>query len=340
MSESISNNRLREMDIYKAIAIIMVVYGHVIANTSDLYTGFISFVHMPIFYFVSGFFLYKELKKYSAKELIKKKCRRLVVPYFVWSFVAFGASITIMILSGKADTGAIINEAIGVFVYARSVWFFIQLFFAQVLFMILYNITDKKMIRAAVNLVVWALLIIFCRTEILCMWKIKWLYGFLMLGYICSEYDILAKIRALTAPVLCAIFAVSLAVWVAVTLVSSGAYSGKLIYGFDEMSFSTGIFMTEVSVWICGFAGMVTIYLVSLFISRFKIFDILYRMGGYTLDIYVAHMMVIFVIKMIPMPENAVFVLSFVIALFGLCIPIYLFSKYFLRKFKIYRMVT
>ena len=63
MTDRIQKNRLKEMDIYKAIAIVMVVYGHVLANTSDIYTGFISFVHMPIFYFVSGCFLYKELKK-------------------------------------------------------------------------------------------------------------------------------------------------------------------------------------------------------------------------------------------------------------------------------------
>ncbi|MBO4457794.1 MAG: acyltransferase family protein [Butyrivibrio sp.] len=328
------------MDIYKAIAIVMVVYGHVLANTSDIYTGFISFVHMPIFYFVSGYFLYKELKKYSEKELLKKKCRRLLVPYFVWSFVAFAASAGIMILSKKADGSTLLSEAVQVFVYARSVWFFVQLFLAHVLFIILHKITDKKIIRAALNLIAWALLIVFCNTEILCMWKIKWLYGFLLLGYACSEYNLLEVIRSAKLSLLCISFAIFLCLWIAVTLISSGAYSGDLIYGFDEMSFSGKILMTEISVWACGITGMATLYLASLFMSRSKVFDILCRMGGYTLDIYVAHMMIIFVIKMIPMPENGVFLLSFIVAFFFLCIPIYLMAKYILRKIKLYRMVT
>ena len=60
MKEQIQTNRLKEIDIYKTIAIVMVVCGHVASNTVGVFSGFISFVHMPIFYFVSGFFLYKE----------------------------------------------------------------------------------------------------------------------------------------------------------------------------------------------------------------------------------------------------------------------------------------
>jgi len=340
MKEQIENNRLREMDIYKAIAIIMVVYGHVTANTAGIYTGFISFVHMPIFYFVSGFFLYKELKKYPEKELIKRKCRRFLVPYFAWSFISFLASSALIVLQKGMDTGAVLDEAVQIFVYSRSVWFFIQLFLAHILFIFIYGMTDKKMLRALINIVVWAILIVFVNNDLFTMWKIKWLYGFLLLGYICCEYDVLTKIKSIRPAILGVAFVICLSVWIIVTCRFSGTYSGKLIYGFDEKAFSIRIFATELSVWACGLAGMATIYLVSMFLARFDIFEILYRIGSYTLDIYVVHMLLIFVIKKIPMPQNLVFVLSFIIAVFFISIPIYVMSKYIFRKIKLYRMIT
>ena len=340
LKEKLEKNRLKEMDIFKAIAIVSVVYGHVLANTAGLYTGFISFVHMPVFYFVSGFFLYKELKKYSEKELIKKKSRRLMVPYFVWSLVAFMASNALIVLQKGFDIGVVLDEAVQVFIYSRSVWFFIQLFFAHSLFILIHRITDKKELRAVINVGVWAVLIVFCDTELFCMWKIKWLYGFLLLGYICSEYEILTRLKSCKKFVPVVMFIICAACWIAATLLTSGAYATDLIYGFDDMAFSAEIFAVELSVWLCGLTGMVTIYLVSLFIAEVSKLDILYRLGSYTLDLYVAHMMIISFIKMIPVPQNHAFEVSFVIAVFVIIVPIYLLVKYILRKIKLYRMVT
>ena len=340
MKEQIEKNRLKEMDIYKAIAVIMVVYGHVAANTVGVYTGFISFVHMPIFYFVSGFFLYKEMKKSSETELMKKKCRRFLIPYIAWSGVAFLAGSALVVVEKGVDIGTITDDAIQIFIYARSVWFFIQLFCAQMLFIVIHKVVDKRVPRAVLNIVIWALLIIFCNTELFSMWKIKWLYGFLLLGYICSEYDVLSKIKTCKPIVLGIAFVFCLVVWIAVTLMSSGAYSEKLIYGFDDMPFSANTFVIELSVWACGLMGMATIYLISLFVARFRFFDILYRMGSYTLDIYVGHMLLIFVIKKIPMPQDLVFVLSFIVAFFFISVPLYLLAKYILRKIKLYRIIT
>lgn len=340
MKEQIQTNRLKEIDIYKTIAIVMVVCGHVASNTVGVFSGFISFVHMPIFYFVSGFFLYKELKKYSEKELVKKKFFRLVIPYIVWSCVAFSANAVVLIAGKGMDIGALLDDAVQVFIYARSVWFFIQLFFAHMLFILIHKVVDKKALRVVINLVVWALLIVFCTTTIFCMWKIKWLYGFLLLGYICSEYDVLSKIGEVKQVKRGVIFFFCLVGWIAATVLSSGVYSTDLVYGFDDMPFSLNTLGIELSVLACGLTGMATIYFVSCVIAKFRFFDILYRMGSYTLDIYVGHMLLLFVIKKIPMPKDLVFVLSFIIAFFFICVPLYILAKYFLRKIKLYRMVT
>lgn len=88
------------IDILKGITIILVVFGHAVqgivdSNNLSLNTAFSSFYitkqviygfHMPVFFIVSGFFLTKWLKK-DRRTALKKKTKRLVYPYFVWSFI-------------------------------------------------------------------------------------------------------------------------------------------------------------------------------------------------------------------------------------------------------------
>lgn len=47
--KQINDMRQNNVDVAKGIAIIMVVWGHVLANTTGESTAFISLVHMPVF---------------------------------------------------------------------------------------------------------------------------------------------------------------------------------------------------------------------------------------------------------------------------------------------------
>lgn len=340
MKERIESSRRKEIDIYKAIAIIMVVYDHVVFNSLGVYTGFVCFVHMPIFYFVSGFFMYNELSRYSEKELLIKKCRRLLVPYFAWSLISFLANALLLFLTQKAEANVLWDEAVQVFIYSRSVWFFIQLFLANLVFIVIHRIVASRIYRIAINLIVWGLLIVFCHTEWLRMWKMKWLYGFLLFGYVCAQYDILARINRLKFSIRCMLFTISFVGWIEITLFVCGAYDERLDYGFNQMYFSSETGLTGLAVWFCGLIGITTFYLASTIMSQFKLFDLLSQMGSYTLDIYVVHMLLIFVIKKIPLPEHMEFAVSFFLVIFIVCIPIYLLSKHVLRKIKLYRMIT
>lgn len=243
-------------------------------------------------------------------------------------------------IRGGFSLNAILNEAVEIFIYSRSVWFFIQLFFAHILFYLIYTITRNQSLRIILNLLVWALLIAFCNTEVLRMWRIKWLYGFLLLGFICRKYNVLEKVKSKKKSVLIGAFVIFLLGWVASTIFSGGVCTEGLSAGFNELTVSLNILKKELWVWVCGLTGIITWYLASLFMSRFKLFEILYRMGGYTLDIYVVHMMIIFMIKYVPLPEKGIFLIGVVISFFFICIPIYLLTKYLLRRIKLYRLIT
>lgn len=100
--------RLAYFDQMKGLAIILVVIGHVMQfsfgyKTSDV-VDMLGVFHMPIFFYISGYFMYKVMP--STKEMFISLCKRsltLVVPFFVFSalWCVFSRSNYIsMILSG------------------------------------------------------------------------------------------------------------------------------------------------------------------------------------------------------------------------------------------------
>ena len=73
--------------ILSALAIIMIVAGHVgysIMTVGELFPYY-SF-HVPLFMFISGYF-YNDSEEKHPLLYIKKKVRRLLVPYFIWNLV-------------------------------------------------------------------------------------------------------------------------------------------------------------------------------------------------------------------------------------------------------------
>lgn len=99
----------------------------------------ISLVHMPILFFVSGFFIGSSIQKDGYYNLIYKKVKSLLVPFILWSAVAFCSNIVIDILSQRISIGDIIRtQFIDIFVYARLVWFLLILFIVDIIYIIVY----------------------------------------------------------------------------------------------------------------------------------------------------------------------------------------------------------
>ncbi|MGM9870109.1 MAG: acyltransferase family protein [Sodaliphilus sp.] len=87
--------RIEYFDILKGIAIYLVVMGHVIAMCirgldAALLFKIIEQVHMPIFFFVSGYFTYKASKeKTFITPGLKKRFLQLIIPFLVLTPVWF-----------------------------------------------------------------------------------------------------------------------------------------------------------------------------------------------------------------------------------------------------------
>lgn len=91
-TKEIMRTRTRKNDnqfiILKVFGIFLVVYGHVGSSMSlfmdNWFTGVM--FHMPLFMFISGFFC-DTAREGTVTSFVKKRFRRLVIPYFVWNFV-------------------------------------------------------------------------------------------------------------------------------------------------------------------------------------------------------------------------------------------------------------
>lgn len=73
-----------EFNILKGIGIFLVILGHVGGVSENISNVIFSF-HMPLFFFVSGFFF----KETTLKAFLFKKGKRILIPYIAFSFLSF-----------------------------------------------------------------------------------------------------------------------------------------------------------------------------------------------------------------------------------------------------------
>jgi fucose 4-O-acetylase-like acetyltransferase len=129
--------RIPSLDIVKGIAILLVVYGHVMGGMASrglvnlpfhrfIYALIYSF-HMPAFFFVSGLFARLDSAT-PPLSLIRQRARQVLWPYLLWSGIAF---VTLPLLSGfmvtahkDFDPGAFLLDLL----LGRDLWFLWTLF--------------------------------------------------------------------------------------------------------------------------------------------------------------------------------------------------------------------
>lgn len=184
--------RLQYFDQMKGIAIILVVIGHVMQfsfgfNTSDV-VDMLGIFHMPVFFYISGYFLYKQIDNISL--LFVKLYRRtlsLLVPYLVfgalWCMFS-GYSFSTLILEGGG-----------------RYWFLYVLLLLSSFF-ILYGYLLQRIKSEWVYICLWILpylAIILAKVfgykfELLCINQLNTYYRYFLIGYLCRRYSKLNSI--------------------------------------------------------------------------------------------------------------------------------------------------
>lgn len=145
-----------EVTVARGVALILVILGH---SFPDGDTGVQNFIglwirtwlysfHMGVFFALSGFVMARRLYSgsYSLIDEVKKRAVRLLIPYFVYSFITIVPKI---VLSAYVNNPYNISELWTLFVGNSpngGMWFLWHLFFVTVLFLAVF-----KMLRNTEN---------------------------------------------------------------------------------------------------------------------------------------------------------------------------------------------
>lgn len=132
MNKTTSKQRLDYIDVFRSLGIIAMVMGHI--NFGGAFDHFIHAFHMPMFFFISGFFYRR--RDCSVGEYFGKKARSLLIPYisfgiahYLVDIILHGFSIKPLIYLFTFNTGGL--------PIAGALWFLTALFFTDVFYFLL-----------------------------------------------------------------------------------------------------------------------------------------------------------------------------------------------------------
>lgn len=149
-----SMTRIAFLDVAKAFAIILVVWGHLIQQTtSDFWDSkifsFIYSFHMPLFFLLSGMFIEK-LFSLSFFAALKKRFLQLLLPAFVLSFSIY----LVELLSGVSS----ITLRNFVKVIVDMPWFCVTLFFGSMIVIVAMKWLKKDIWACLFSLLILGLI--------------------------------------------------------------------------------------------------------------------------------------------------------------------------------------
>ena len=150
MEKSQITKRIEYIDIFRALGIIFMVMGHV--GFTVYFDHFIHAFHMPMFFFVSGFFFKrKTVQEMSFCSFLKKKMRSLLIPYLFFGIVHF---IIYTLLYGFSAEPLLHLVWINTdkLPIAGALWFLTALFFTDVLYFLLDRYLTNKYAKGVVLL--------------------------------------------------------------------------------------------------------------------------------------------------------------------------------------------
>lgn len=144
---NLNHNRIESIDIAKGIGILLMVMGH--TGFGDVYDKLINTFHMPLFFFVSGYF-YRPNKTRSFKEYLIHQINVLIVPYVAF---AFFYEILHYIFTGEISiqyfAKSLLSSNHNRIDVAGALWFLLALFSSKIIYCLL-----EHRIKGVLNLTI------------------------------------------------------------------------------------------------------------------------------------------------------------------------------------------
>lgn len=135
--ESVLNKRIGYVDFLRGVMIIIMVMGHI--GFSSYFDKYIHAFHMPIWFFISGWFFKDNGEKIFL--FLKKRVKTMLLPYLFWGMIQYPCWL-FWAWDGQSNmVEPIINlfwvNTNLVMPIAGALWFLTALFFAEFIFFLL-----------------------------------------------------------------------------------------------------------------------------------------------------------------------------------------------------------
>ncbi len=196
-----SKERMLSPDVSKAIAIILVVWGHLIQvlyapHVSDVLHDVLMFrliytVHMPLFMLISGYFFYNTNNRKTFFGVVKSRIGGMLLPILIWNTIHYAINIMFSYFYGEEN---IVGQKFFLKEIFEGYWFL----WAILLFSIAMSLAH------CINIIVIRVVCYFVFSALFllspCRWPSITIYPFFLLGYFYGylvkkkSVDLLAKV--------------------------------------------------------------------------------------------------------------------------------------------------
>lgn len=289
------------LDVCKFLAIFLVVWGHV--GLPTLLYAYIHAFHMPVFFFLSGYFFNSEKHK-KITSIVKQRGKSILLPYFVFGlfFISFWSAV--YFLTGHYDSIITPSEILKSMLVTNTTaspynavqWFLTCLFLTELIFFIIYQVSSGKKKTIFNFLVICALagylypyftnLRLFWGLDVALTAVVFYGFGFLVKKSSNKMLKIIYKPKPLYIIIL---FTISF-----ITIYANGYVNMRLITYNNYVLF-----------YFNAFAGIAILLMLSKYIgnqrlmTRSKLYEVITYLGRNTLIILVTHRFVERLMKMV-----------------------------------------
>lgn len=285
-------NRNKTFDSLKFILVCFVVYAH---TTENLYkdrgtavlVSFLSTFTMPLFIFISGYF-----SKNITWDKYIKSFKSLGLTYLAAQLTYSIPFITVQAVTLPADQFNIVQKIISIFILPYGgLWYVVGLLVWRLLVYYIAKLNLKFPLVFSLSLII-PLLFGFIDIQ-LNAFRVITFFPYFVLGYYCNE-QMFNKIRKVNPIIPVAIL----------LTIFTGLYFAKNLFYFVMATFGEGSYKSTYPTLLQGFLYRASFYLISMISITCVInlaTDRFYKLGKYSLGIFLVHPCVIFTIAGIRM---------------------------------------
>lgn len=279
-------NRNEKVDLLKGIAILLVLIGHAIQQTtrdflnSSMVASAIYSFHMPLFFFLSGYIICEKSKKLDI-EWLRKQIISLVLPIIIWKYIYVFIQVEV---TGLRDIWSVFVQWI--YDPRGNYWFLWSLFVCEVYFYLVKKIRNVN-VKLQFGTDVLLIMLIFGVTHA---FKINWgglrdIYLYLLFyisGYylhklrLVSDVDVFIRRRCCRIKLMFPLF------WLILFCLHN------VIKGQYQTSILNGAIIQFIYRILIAYLGIAMCWVLSDYIYG-KIRYLLSWIGKYTKEIYIIH---------------------------------------------------